>query len=349
MSNVLRRSAIRSSRSPFLAKLAFLFATPAFAQSTHSCFPAISSADINSVHVNVATNPDARVRAIHVNVNLTLVPVTVTDSTGRPVLGLQKNDFTIFENGAPQEIHHFSSEDGPISVGLIVDVSGSMKDKLESLRSAVDQFFLNANPEDDFFAVAVSDRPHILGNVSQSIDEIQKHLGLLQPAGNTALLDAIYLGSMQLQHASYPRRALVIISDGADNASRYHFKEIKSMLEEADLEVYAIGLFEPGLLKSYEEIVGKKHLFELTSATGGRTLAIDKLAALPDAAAQISLELRNQYILGYKPQPIVANETIRKIKVRLTPRSDPPSCCRPTTRKPTQFPKISRIGEPSHG
>jgi Ca-activated chloride channel family protein len=300
-----------------------LLVAPAFAQTTHSCFPAISSADIDSVHVNVAPNADARVKAIHVNVNLTLVPVTVTDSTGHPVLGLQKNDFAVFENGASQEIHHFSSEDGPISVGLIVDVSGSMKDKLESLRSAVDQFFLNANPEDDFFAVAVSDRPHILGNASQSIDDIQKHLGLIQPAGNTALLDAIYLGAMQLQHAGYPRRALVIISDGADNASRYHFKEIKSMLEEADIEVYAIGLFEPGLLKSYEEIVGKKHLFELTAATGGRTIAIDKLAAMSNAAAQISLELRNQYILGYKPQPTLADETRRKIKVRLTPQSDP--------------------------
>lgn len=303
--------------------LAVLVVAPAFAQSTHSCFPAISSADISSVHVTVTPNSDARLNAIHVNVNLTLVPVTVTDSTGHPVLGLQKNDFSVLENGAPQEIRHFSSEDGPISVGLIVDVSGSMRDKLESLRSAVDQFFLNANPEDDFFAVAVSDRPHILGTVSQSIDEIQKHLGLIQPAGNTALLDAIYLGATQLQHASYPRRALVIISDGADNASRYHFKEIKSMLEEADIEVYAIGLFESGLLRSYEEIIGKKHLYELTASTGGRTLAIDSLAALPAAAAQVSLELRNQYLLGYKPQTAIANETRRKIKIRLTPQSDP--------------------------
>jgi Ca-activated chloride channel family protein len=284
--------------------------------------PPLASTEINNVHVGVASVPDARVKSIRVDVNLTLVPVTVTDSTGHPVLGLQKKDLAVFENGAQQDIRHFSTEAAPISVGLIIDTSGSMKDKLDALRAAIDQFFVNANPEDDFFAVTVSSHPQMLGGPSQSIDTIEKRLGVIVPGGNTALFDAIYLGAMQLQHASYPRRALVIISDGADNASRYRFKEIKSMLQESDIEVYAIGLFESSLLKSYEEIVGKKHLVELTASTGGRTLAVANIARMSEAAARISWELRNQYILGYKPQTAIAHEVRRKIKVRFAPPAD---------------------------
>lgn len=277
------------------------------------------------MHLSVGSTADARVSSIRVNVDLVLVPVTVTDTTGRPVLGLEKKDFAIFENGMQQEIRHCFTEAGPISVGLIVDTSGSMRDKIEPLRAAIDQFFVNANPEDDFFAIAVSNRPQLLGGPSQSIDAIEKKLGSILPGGNTALLDAIYLGTEQLRHATYLRRALIIISDGADNNSRYRYKELKSMLEESDIEVYAIGLFEPSLLKSYEEIVGKKRLIELTASTGGRTLAVDDLSRMADAAARISWELRNQYILGYKPKTTpMAHDTRRKLKVRVTPPVDQP-------------------------
>jgi Ca-activated chloride channel family protein len=287
----------------------------------HSCLPSLSPSDIDTVHVGITAVANPRPAPIRVDVNRVLVPVRVTDAAGHPVLGLDKKDFSVFENGKLQEIRHFSTEDGPLSIGLIVDTSGSMKDKIEVLRAAVDQFFVNANPEDDFFAVSVSDRPQLLADAAQSIDEIQKKLGFLRPGGNTALLDAIYLAAMQLKHASYPRRALVIISDGADNNSRYRFNEIKSMLEESDIEVYAIGLFEPSLLKSYEEIIGKKHLFELTASTGGRTVAVDHIAGVPEAAAQISWDLRSQYILGYRPP--LSPEARRKIRVRLTPGTDP--------------------------
>jgi Ca-activated chloride channel family protein len=300
---------------------ALLSTQVAFGQNLASaCLPSRLSTDIDSVHVNVATKVDNRAELMRVDVNRVLVPVRVTDSAGRPVLGLDKKDFSVFENGQAQEIRHFSTEDSPLSIGLIVDTSGSMKDKIDILRAAVNQFFVNANPEDDFFAVSVSDRPQVLGDASQSIDEIEKKLGFIRPSGNTALLDAIYLGAMQLKHASYPRRALVIISDGADNNSRYRYNEIKSMLEESDIEVYAIGIFETSLLKSYEEILGKKHLLEVTASTGGRTIAVNTIARVPEAAAQISWDLRNQYVLGYKPPE--SHDARRKIRVKLTPGAD---------------------------
>lgn len=298
-----------------------LLVTQSSSAQGHGCLPPLSSADINTIHVGPLPQTVPRPATIRVDVNRVLVPVRVTDATGHPVLGLEKQDFSLSENGQPQEIRHFSTEDTPLSIGLIVDTSGSMRDKIEILRTAVDQFFVNANPDDDFFAVSVSDRPQLLGDATKSIDEIQQKLGVIRPGGNTALLDAVYLAATQMKHASYPRRALVIISDGADNNSRYRFNEIKSMLEESDMEVYAIGIFENSLLKSYEEIVGRKHLAELTESTGGRTLSVNRVTEVPEAAAQISWDLRNQYILGYKPPQ--SHEERRKIRVKLTPGSKP--------------------------
>ena len=271
-----------------------------------------------TIHVEGAPKLDVHVNPLRINVDLALVSVAVTDEMNHAVTGLKKDAFTLFENGIEQEIQQFSTEDGPISVGLILDFSKSMSNKMEAQRAAVDAFFQNANPDDDYFVVSVSDHPRMVADRTQSIHSIQSALGELTPAGSTALLDAIYLGANQMRTAHYPRRALLIISDGGDNHSRYKLKDIKAMIQESDIEAYAIGLFDTALFKSYEEFMGRKWLGQITDATGGRTVTVDNLAGLPDAAASISWELRNQYVLGYRPTSSENSNERRKIKISVT-------------------------------
>jgi len=271
-----------------------------------------------TIHVDGTPKLDAHTSPLRVNVDLALVSVAVTDDMNHVVTGLKKDAFTLFEDGIEQEIRQFAKEDGPISVGLILDFSKSMSNKMEAQRSAVEAFFQNANSADDYFVVTVSSRPQIIADRTQSIHSIQSALGELTPAGSTALLDAIYLGAEQMRHARYPRHALLIISDGGDNHSRYKLKEVRAMLQESEIEAYAIGLFDAALFRTYEEFMGKKWLGQITDATGGRTVTVDNLAGLPDAAASISWELRNQYILGYRPRSAELSDERRKIKVRVT-------------------------------
>jgi len=271
-----------------------------------------------TIHVDGTPKLDAHANPLRVNVDLALVSVAVTDDMNHVVTGLKKDAFTLFEDGIEQEIRQFAKEDGPISVGLILDFSKSMSNKMEAQRAAVEAFFQNANSADDYFVVTVSSRPQIIADRTQSIHSIQSALGELTPAGSTALLDAIYLGAEQMRHARYPRHALLIISDGGDNHSRYKLKDVRAMLQESEIEAYAIGLFDAALFRTYEEFMGKKWLGQITDATGGRTVTVDNLAGLPDAAASISWELRNQYILGYRPRSAELSDERRKIKVRVT-------------------------------
>ena len=269
------------------------------------------------IHVEEAPKLTAHVNPLRINVDLALVSVAVTDGMNHVVTGLKKDAFTLLENGIEQEIQQFSTEDGPISVGLILDFSKSMSNKMEAQRAAVDAFFQNANADDEYFVITVSDHPRMVADRTQSIHSIQSALGEITAAGSTALLDAIYLGADQMHHARYSRRALLIISDGGDNHSRYKLKDVKATIQESDIEAYAIGLFDTTLFKTYEEFMGKKWLGQITDATGGRTVTVDNLAGLPDAAASISWELRNQYVLGYRPRDTDTSDERRKIKVRV--------------------------------
>src|SRR5262249_5435094 len=256
-------------------------------------------------------------RHFRVDVDLVLIPVTVTDNKNRIVTSLQKENFLLSEGGEPQHIQYFSAEDAPISVGVLLDLSGSMTNKIDTAREALGEFFKNANPEDDYFVVTFANRPELLAGTTQSIENIQSKLALAVPHGNTALLDAIYVGLSRLRNARYKRRALLIISDGGDNHSRYDTKEIKKLVQEADVEIYAIGIFD-SVFKTYEEWTGKRLLTEISEETGGRPETVDDLGKLPEIAATISRELRNQYVLGYRPKNSGRDGQWRKIKVQLT-------------------------------
>jgi len=258
---------------------------------------------------------------LRAGVEMVLVPVTVTDSMNRPVIGLEKRDFMLLEDDQPQEIRYLWTEDAPISVGILLDVSHSMTNKIEDARAAVGEFFKNANPADDYFVITFANRPEVLSDASESTATIQAKLGSVVPSGHTALLDAIYLGTSKMRSAHYSRRALLIISDGGDNHSRYSKADIRHLVQEADVQIYAIGIFD-SIFKSPEEWGGKRLLTEITEATGGRTLALDKSSRLPELAARVSQELRNQYVLGFHPSRAVHDRKWRRLKVKTTASRD---------------------------
>jgi Ca-activated chloride channel family protein len=257
-------------------------------------------------------------KPIQVEVDLVLVPVTITDPLNRLVTGLERDNFKIYEEKVQQEIRHFSSEDAPISLGVIFDMSGSMGNKIEKAREAVVEFFKTANPADEFFMVSFSDRPDLLADFTKSIEEIQDKLVYTIPKGRTALLDSIYLGINKMRDGEHSKKALLIISDGGDNRSRYTDREIKSMVKEADVQIYGIGIFDPSA-PTPEEMRGPQLLSEITEVTGGRTFTVDNPNELADIATKIGIELRNQYVLGYRPINPARNGSWRKIKVKILP------------------------------
>jgi Ca-activated chloride channel family protein len=292
-------------------------------------------ADVNDVHIQpreteknkpeeVATQSmvsptlNTRVRALKVAVDLVLVPVTITDPMNRLVTGLEKENFQLFEGSAPQEIKSFSSEDAPVSLGVIFDSSGSMSSKMDRAKDAVVEFFKTANPQDEFFMITFSDEPEVINDFTSSVDDIQGKLVFTVPRRRTALLDAIYMGVSNMREAKYPKKALLIISDGGDNHSRYTENEIKALVKEADVMVYAIGIYDR-YFQTQEERLGPELLGEIAELTGGRAFTVENPNDLADVATKIGVELRNQYVLGYRPAVVVRDGKWRKIKVKLLP------------------------------
>ena len=255
---------------------------------------------------------------IRSKVNLVLVPVTVTDPMNRLVTGLDKENFEVYEGKERQELRDFSSEDAPISLGVIFDMSGSMASKIERAREAVVEFFKTANPQDEFFLITFADRPEEVSDFTQSVEDLQNKLVFTVPKGRTALLDAIYLGISKMRQAKYPKKALLIISDGGDNHSRYTEGEIKSLVKEADTMIYSVGIYDH-FFQTEEERLGPQLLSEISELSGGRAFTIDNPNDLADVATKIGIELRNQYVLGYRPKNPGHDGKWHKIKVKLLP------------------------------
>ena len=263
---------------------------------------------------------------IRVDTNLVLIPVAVTDPLGRFVTGLERENFKVIEDKIEQTISQFASEDAPLSVGLVFDTSNSMGAKLQKSRQAAAQFFKTANPEDEFFLVQFSDRPELVVPFTNNTEEIQNRLTFTQAKGRTALLDGIYLAMNQMKKAKNPRRAVLVISDGGDNSSRYTESEIKNLVREADVQMYAIGIFESigGRGRTAEELSGPGLLNDLSEQTGGKHFAIENMNELPDVAAKIGIVLRNQYLIGYSSKNQEHDGKYRRVQIKLVqPRGMP--------------------------
>jgi Ca-activated chloride channel homolog len=263
----------------------------------------------------LSARPNERMR---VDVNLVLVPVTVTDPLNRLVTGLERQDFFVYENNALQKLKSFSSEDAPVSIGIIFDLSGSMTDKINRARNSILEFLRTANPQDEFFVIGFNDRPELITDFTNNIDNIEARLLTVKPGHRTALLDAIYFGLNKMKQAKNERKALLVVSDGGDNRSRYTESEVRAVVRESDVQIYSIGIFDQ-YAPTREEQLGPILLHDVSEETGGQLFRVDDLADMADIATKISAELRNQYVLGYKSDDLKRDGKWRKLKVKLVP------------------------------
>jgi VWFA-related protein len=254
-----------------------------------------------------------------VDTTLVLVPVTVTDTANRYVLGLDKSNFRVFEDDAEQKIKQFSGEDAPLSVGLIVDTSGSIGSKFGTCRQAVEQFLKTMNTGDEAFLIEFSDKADLTVALTEDTAKIVDKLNVAETGGTTALFDALYLGLHEMKNARNPRKTLLVISDGGDNHSVFSAKEIMDFAREADVQIYAMGVFEPSgsFRLGSAELGGPRLLSNITEQTGGRAFPASDLDSLPSIATRIGIELRNQYVLAYSPVNPAHDGKYRKLNVKL--------------------------------
>lgn len=288
----------------------------------------LSQTSVNDIHVVPRLSPsmaavassklvaDSGLHVLKTDVKLVLVPVSVTDPRQRLVSGLQAENFQIFDGKKPQEIRAFSSEDLPVSVGIILDASGSMREKMGRVRDAVHQFCEGANLQDEFFMISFADEPRLAADFTSSSQDIEKELLFMQPKGRTALLDAIYMGLHKMKDAKYGKRALLIISDGGDNHSRYSERDVRAAAKESDVMIYAIGTFDR-YVPTLEESRGPALLSEIADTTGGQAFTLQNEVELPVVASHIGRALRTQYVIGYRPEAMPRDGKWHKIQVKL--------------------------------
>jgi len=254
------------------------------------------------------------------NIDLITFTVTVTDTYGRFVSGLNKNAFTIFDDKKPQEITYFSDDDAPVSVGVIFDVSGSMSgDKVRRARDALSKFVQTSHNSDEYFLIGFNSRAQLLMDKTRDGDAVLDKMTFVQTRGNTALYDACYLGVEKVQRGTHPKRALLLISDGQDNNSRYTFNELRRLLKESDVVLYGVGILGGGDAGSALGMEGQGILDELASVSGGKAFFPRSPAEMDDIFEQIALELRHQYSIGYKPTDFSNDSKWHKVKVKVAP------------------------------
>jgi Ca-activated chloride channel family protein len=253
---------------------------------------------------------------LRVDTQLVLVPVAVNDKLNRPVSGLEKENFRLFEDNVEQPIVQFAMDDEPVAVGLIFDTSGSMQSKLGRSRHAAAEFFRVANPEDEFFLVEFGDSPKLRVPLTSDAGLIETQLTFSQAHGSTALLDAIYMGLHEIKKSKKNKKALLVISDGGDNHSRYSSTEVRNLVRESDVLIYSIGVFAG--FGTPEEAGGPGLLANISEQTGGRMFEANAFE-LPDIARKIGIELRNRYILGYSPKLQTRDGKYHRILVKIIP------------------------------
>jgi Ca-activated chloride channel family protein len=254
------------------------------------------------------------------NTDLITFTVTVTDIYGRFVSGLGKNAFSIFEDKAPQDISFFSDEDSPVSVGILFDVSGSMSgDKVRRARDALAHFVQTSHDRDEYFLIGFNSRAQLLMDRTRDGNAVLDKLTFVQTKNNTALYDACYLGVERVQRGTHPKRALLLISDGQDNNSRYTFNELRRVLKESDVVLYAVGILGGSDVGSSLGMEGQGILDELAGVSGGKAFYPRSTAEMDDIFEQIALELRHQYSIGYRPPNFVSNGKWHRIKVKVAP------------------------------
>ena len=255
-----------------------------------------------------------------VHTDLITLTVTVTDTYGRYVSGLSQSAFSVTDDKKPQEITYFSDDDSPVSVGVIFDLSGSMSgEKVKRARDALAKFIQTSHNSDEYFLIAFNSRSQLLLDKTRDGNAVLDKLTFVQTRSQTALYDACYLGVEKVQRGAHPKRALLLISDGQDNNSRYTFSELRRLLKESDVTLYGVGILSGSDAGSSMGMEGQGILDELASVSGGKAFFPRSAAEMDDIFEQIALELRHQYSIGYKPTNFNNDGKWHKIKVKVTP------------------------------
>jgi len=270
----------------------------------------------NEIQLHVKPEP---LSSIRVHSDLVQIPVTVLDHDDQSVVGLEKEQFKLFEDRVEQVISHFAMEEAPVTIGFVLDASASMRNKLPQSREAVVKFLNAAGAGDEFFLVQFNDQVELAADLTTSMEEVKQQLMFIRPTGRTALLDAIHFSVRNMRKASNARRALIIISDGGDNCSRYTVSELKNLVREADVQIYALGIFDSSEGRSLapEELAGPALLRAVAKQSGGHLFEIENINQLPDVAAKIGEALRTQYVLGYAPRAVPRDGKYHRVEVKL--------------------------------
>ncbi|MFV0387131.1 MAG: VWA domain-containing protein [Pyrinomonadaceae bacterium] len=276
---------------------------------------------------NQRDNTDERIK---VNTDLVSLTLTVTDYYGRFVSGLKKEHFKIYDNKKEQKITFFSDTDAPVSIGILFDVSDSMSgEKIAKARKALSRFMETSHPRDEYFLIAFNNRAELLMDKTRDGEAVLQKLTLVHPKSDTALYDAVYLGVDRVTHGSHKKKALLIISDGQDNSSRYSFKEVRRLMKESDVVIYSVGIMGGNDFGSMTGMAGQAFLDELSNVTGGKSFYPNTSVEMDEIFERIALELRHQYSIGYTPDDFQPNGEWRKVKVKVEP---PPGLPRLTVR-----------------
>ncbi len=257
---------------------------------------------------------------IEIPIDLVTLTLTVTDYYGRYVSGLTKDAFKVYDEGNEQEIAFFSDTDAPVSIGILFDVSGSMStEKINKARNALERFINTSHPNDEYFLIAFNSRAQLLMDRTRDGDAVLRKLTLVQPKNNTALYDAVYLGTERVSRGAHQKKAILIISDGQDNSSRYSFKEVRRLMKESDVVIYSVGIMDSRDASSMDGMQGQAFLDSLSSVTGGKSFYPQTNVELDEIFERIALELRHQYSIGYTPKDFKPDGEWHKVKVKVKP------------------------------
>ncbi len=265
-----------------------------------------------SPRLSKGARPSGSAASLRVDVNRVMVPVIVTDSDDHMVEGLKKQDFRVLEDGVPQDVTEFFENDSPVSVGIVLDSSNSMRNKFDSARQAVAAFLRRGLLGDRSFLIAVHDRPELLHASTSDVEEIEREMKPMQPYGWTALYDSMFLGIDHLKKQPTDlRRVLLVLSDGGDNNSRYTESEIRNLVQESDVRVFTISILERSAA-----------LEKLAERSGGRAFRVHKIEELVDTAAELSSLVHREYVLGFKPTAKNRDGKYHTVRVELTQLAD---------------------------
>jgi len=258
-------------------------------------------------------------QTLKVDVDLVLVNATVTDQLNRYVSGLESKHFQIWEDKIEQKLSYFNAEDVPISIGIIFDVSGSMKDKIGTAREAAATFLKTGNPDDEYFLVTFANRPEVVADFTTDVTKLQSKLLVTPAKGMTAMYDSVYVGLEKLKEGTNPKKALLLITDGEDNRSRYTFQNVKDFVKEQDVQIYGIGIVDEWNSQLSAGHTGRAMIEELADLTGGRAFFPDSVYELEDICTKIAVELKNQYVLGFHSTNGAKDGKWRKLRVKVNP------------------------------